>query len=72
MEDIDMLLTDGYAKFSQRIVEIHEERKALQAEFKKRYSDYNKRMKELEKTAKDELDGWENAKKEAYASASDG
>lgn len=60
--ETELLLTDEYVQFSQKIAAIHEERKSKAAEFKKLYDQYQAEQDELEKKAESLCQAWEDWK----------
>ncbi len=62
MDDIEHLLTDSYIEFANKIEEIHIELKALTAEFKKKYDEYNAKKESFHQQAKDEFSKFEAGK----------
>ncbi len=65
MEDLDVLLSDEFTKFSQEIAEIARHRKNLKEEFEATYATFKENMKNLEKDAlkvKKEFEAWKAKK----------
>jgi phage-related minor tail protein len=64
MENVEFLLSDEYVAFSGHISQIHEEKKTLKEEFKKKYEAFTARTKELDDQVKELVENWEAWKKE--------
>ena len=48
MNDAELLLTDEFVEFSKAIANAHEEKKVLEADFKKHFEAYKTAKKDLE------------------------
>jgi predicted nucleic acid-binding Zn-ribbon protein len=64
MTDAELLLTDEFVEFSKAIAEVHEEKKVLEAEFKKHFEEYKAHKKNLEERVSAASAKWEDWKKE--------
>ena len=63
MNDADLLLTDEFVAFSKAIAEAHEEKKVLEAEFKKHFENYKTVKKSIEDRVASSSAEWEDWKK---------
>lgn len=63
MNDAELLLTDEFVEFSKAIAEVHEEKKVLEAEFKKHFEAYKAAKKSLEDRVAAVSGKWEEWKK---------
>ena len=63
MNDADLLLTDEFVEFSKVIAEAHEEKKVLEAEFKKHFEAYKASKKAIEDKVSGASAKWEEWKK---------
>jgi len=63
MNDADLLLTDEFVAFSKAIAEAHEEKKVLEAEFKKHFEGYKTAKKSIEDRVAAASGEWEDWKK---------
>ena len=63
MNDADLLLTDEFVDFSKAIAEAHEEKKVLEAEFKKHFEAYKSAKKGIEDRVAGASAKWEEWKK---------
>ena len=63
MNEVELLLTEEFAVFSKAISSIHEEKKALEEEFKKYFEDYKSKKTALENKVSVANDKWEDWKK---------
>ena len=72
MNDYDFLLTDEFVVFSQKVGEIHAEKKAKELEFKKLYEAFKQEMKELDDRAKETHAEWEAWKSSKSGVGADG
>ena len=64
MSEIDTLLTDEFVVFSQKVSEIHVEKKKMKQELKDVYEKINAKMKELDMEAKllnENFEKWKNS-----------
>ena len=69
MSDTNYFLTDEFMQFSQKMAEVHTEKKAKQASFaevkeafQKKYDEYKAEVVELDGRAAGLVDSWENWK----------
>lgn len=62
MNELDFLLTDEFAAFSQKIAAIHEEKKNIQEEMKRIFDELKGKLAGLDKEASNLITGWENWK----------
>lgn len=62
MTEAELLLTDEFVSFSQAIAAVHEEKKALEEEFKKHFDIYKNKKKELENKVSVASSKWEEWK----------
>lgn len=63
MSDAELLLTDEFVEFSKAIAEVHEEKKHLEAEFKKHFEAYKAAKKSMEDKVAEASAKWEEWKK---------
>lgn len=63
MNDAELLLTDEFVEFSKAIAEAHEEKKVLEAEFKKHFEAYKAAKKAIEDKVSSASGKWEEWKK---------
>lgn len=63
MTDAELLLTDEFVEFSKAIAEVHEEKKVLEAEFKKHFEAYKAAKKSMEDRVSEANSKWEEWKK---------
>lgn len=63
MTDAELLLTDEFVEFSKAIAEVHEEKKVLEAEFKKHFEAYKAAKKSMEDRVSEANAKWEEWKK---------
>lgn len=63
MNDQELLLSDEFVEFSKEIAQIHEKKKAIEAEFKAFFENYKEHKKELEDKVAAASAKWENWKK---------
>lgn len=64
MSELDTLLTDEFVVFSQKVSEIHIEKKKMKQELKDVYEKINAKMKELDLEAKslnENFEKWKNS-----------
>jgi predicted phage-related endonuclease len=64
MSELDTLLTDEFVVFSQKVSEIHIEKKKMKQELKDVYEKINAKMKELDTEAKslnENFEKWKNS-----------
>ena len=64
MSELDTLLTDEFVAFSQKVSEIHIEKKKMKQELKDVYEKINAKMKELDLEAKslnENFEKWKNS-----------
>ena len=64
MSELDTLLTDEFVAFSQKVSEIHIEKKKMKQELKDVYEKINAKMKELDMEAKslnENFEKWKNS-----------
>jgi len=64
MSELDTLLTDEFVVFSQKVSEIHVEKKKMKQELKDVYEKINAKMKELDLEAKslnENFEKWKNS-----------
>ena len=64
MSELDTLLTDEFVAFSQKVSEIHIEKKKMKQELKDVYEKINSKMKELDMEAKslnENFEKWKNS-----------
>jgi predicted phage-related endonuclease len=64
MSELDTLLTDEFVVFSQKVSEIHIEKKKMKQELKDVYEKINAKMKELDMEAKslnENFEKWKNS-----------
>lgn len=64
MSELDTLLTDEFVVFSQKVSEIHVEKKKMKQELKDVYEKINTKMKELDLEAKllnENFEKWKNS-----------
>lgn len=64
MTEHELLLTDEFVEFSKAVAEVHEEKKILEAEFKKHFESYKASKKALEDKVASASAKWEEWKKE--------
>ncbi|MCK9458384.1 MAG: hypothetical protein M0R80_01925 [Proteobacteria bacterium] len=62
MENVELLLSDEFVKFSAKIAELHAEKKEKTASFKSVHEAWKNEMAELDKEAKEAQDEWEEWK----------
>lgn len=67
MNEIELLLTEEFAVFSKAVAAIHEEKKALEEEFKKYFEDYKSKKTALENKVSTANTKWEDWKKKQLA-----
>lgn len=63
MSDIDTLLSDEFVAFSQKVSEIHQEKKKMKQELKEMYEKIQTKIKELDAQAKSLADNFDKWKK---------
>lgn len=63
MNEQEMLLTDEFVEFSRAVAAVHEEKKALEEEFKKHFDDYKAKKKAFEARVAEASAKWEEWKK---------
>lgn len=68
MTESELLLSDEFVAFSQAIAAVHEEKKALEEEFKKHFDTYKNKKKELENKVSVASSKWEDWKKAQLSS----
>lgn len=68
MTEAELLLTDEFVEFSKAIAEVHEEKKVLEADFKKHFEAYKASKKSLEDKVSAVSAKWEDWKKEQLQS----
>jgi len=64
MSELDTLLTDEFVVFSQKVSEIHIEKKKMKQELKDVYEKINAKMKELDmevKSLNENFEKWKNS-----------
>lgn len=64
MSDIDALLSDEFVTFSQRVSEIHQEKKKMKQELKEMYEKIQIKIKDLDSQAKslaENFEKWKNS-----------
>ena len=68
MSEVDLLLSDEFVEFSEKISKIHEEKKAKKAELKALYDKMKAEIETLDDNANalnDEFEAWKESKTEA-------
>lgn len=63
MNDQELLLTDEFVEFSKAIAVIHEEKKAIEEDFKKQFDEYKALKKSFETRVSEASTKWEEWKK---------
>ena len=63
MNDQELLLTDEFVDFSRTISAIHDEKKALEEDFKKHFDEYKASKKSFETRVSEASAKWEEWKK---------
>lgn len=74
MNDYELLLTDEYQNFTQKVQSAYREKKELEEEFKAKFEEYKAQKAEIEnrvKEAHDEWEEWKDRQTGAKAAAED-
>jgi hypothetical protein len=68
MTETELLLSDEFAAFTKAVSVVHEEKKALEEEFKKYFEDYKTKKNALESKVATANSKWEDWKKKQLSS----
>jgi hypothetical protein len=69
MTETELLLTDEFVSFSKEIALVHEDKKAVEEEFKKHFEEYKGKKKEFDAKVAAAHSKWEEWKKAQLSSA---
>jgi hypothetical protein len=69
MTETELLLTDEFVSFSKEIALVHENKKAVEEEFKKHFEEYKNKKKEFDSKVAAANAKWEEWKKTQLSAA---